>query len=109
MLAWLLCFAAGGYAASQLTSRLSYDFSLPGQPAYETGVKILKLYGNGSNTTPSLLVVTVASGQSVAGERSALATAFATAQRANPEVRIVDVTNTGDSRFVTANGRTTFA
>jgi len=109
MLAWLLCFAAGGYAASQLTSRLSYDFSLPGQPAYETGLKILKLYGNGGNTTPSVLVVTVASGQTVEGERSELAAAFTTAQRANPEVRIVDVANTGDPRFVTSNGRTTFA
>jgi len=63
MLAWLLCFVAGGYAASQLTSRLSYDFSLPGQPAYETGVTILKLYGNGGNTTPSVLVITVPAGQ----------------------------------------------
>ena len=54
ILAWILCFAAGGYAASQLTHRLSYDFSLPGQPAYQTGVKILSLYGNGGNVAPSV-------------------------------------------------------
>ena len=109
MLAWLLCFVAGGYAASQLTSRLSYDFSLPGQPAYETGVKIMNLYGNGGNTTPAVLVITVASGQSVVGERSAMASAFASAHRTNPEVRIVDFNNTGDPHFVTSNGSTTFA
>ncbi|MGC1419378.1 MAG: MMPL family transporter [Acidimicrobiales bacterium] len=108
MLAWLLCFAAGGYAASQLTHRLSYDFSLPGQPAYQTGEKILALYGNGGNTTPSVLVVTVPTGQSVKGDESTIASAFSTAQRANPEVRIVDVVNTGDPKFITSNGRTTY-
>src|SRR5665213_2646890 len=109
MLVWLVCFGAGGYAASQLTHRLSYDFSLPGQPAYQTGVKILSLYGNGGNTTPSVLVVTVPTGQSVKGDHSTITSAFATAQRANPEVRVVDFFNTGNSKFVTTNGRTTYA
>ena len=109
ILVWILCFGAGGYAASQLTSRLSYDFSLPGQPAYETGQKILHLYGNGGNTTPEVLVVTVPSGQLVASDQARLKTAFNRAQRANPEVRFVDVSNTGDHRFITSNGRTTFA
>src|SRR5579863_10706945 len=84
MLAWLLCFAAGGYAASQLTHRLSYDFSLPGQPAFETGAKIQALYGNGGNTTPGVLVVTVPTGQSVTAEHSQITAAFASAQAANP-------------------------
>ena len=109
MFAWLLCFVAGGYAASQLTSRLSYDFSLPGQPAYETGVKILNLYGNGGNTTPSVLVITVPAGQRIENDRSPIAAAIAAAQRANPEVRIVDEANTGDPHFVTLNGRSTYA
>lgn len=109
ILVWILCFGAGGYAASQLTNRLSYDFSLPGQPAYETGQKILHLYGNGGNTTPEVLVVTVPSGQLVASDQARLKEVFARAQRANPEVRFVDVSNTGDQRFITSNGRTTFA
>ena len=106
---WLVFFVAGGYAASQLTSRLSYDFSLPGQPAYETGVKILHLYGNGGNTTPSVLVVTVPPGQLVKSDASSIASALAAAAQANPQVRIVDEANTGDSRFDTRDGRTTFA
>jgi RND superfamily putative drug exporter len=109
ILAWLVCFAAGGYAASQLTHRLSYDFSLPGQPAYQTGVKVLSLYGNGGNVTPSVVVITMPRGESVTNDHSMLAAAFATAQRANPQVRLVDVTNTNDSHFVTSNGRTTYA
>ena len=108
MLAWLVCFAAGGYAASQLTHRLSYDFSLPGQPAYQTGQKILTLYGNGGNTTPSVLVVTVPTGQSVKGDESTISSALSSAQRTNPEVRIVDFVNTGNSKFITSDGRTTY-
>src|ERR1700722_9042138 len=109
MLAWLVCFAAGGFAASQLTHRLSYDFSLPGQPAFETGAKIQALYGNGGNTTPGVLVVTVPTGESVTSDRTQLANAFASAQAANPDVRIVDFANTADAKFVTSNGRTPFA
>ena len=69
----------------------------------------MNLYGNGGNTTPSVLVVTVASGRSVKSDGPAIASAFSAAHRANPEVRIVDVANTGDRSFVTSNGRTTFA
>jgi RND superfamily putative drug exporter len=109
MLVWLVLFAGGGYAAAHLTSRLSYDFSLPGQPAYETGAKILHLYGNGGNNSPAVLVVTVPSGQSVNGDLSAIGTALRTAAQKNPEVRLVDVANTRDRGFITTDGRTTFA
>ncbi len=109
MIIWMLCFLAGGYAASQLTSRLSYDFSLPGQPAYETGVKIFNLYGNGGNTTPDVLVITVPAGQRIESDRAPIAAAFAAAHKANPEVRIVDEATTGDPRFITTDGRTTYA
>ncbi len=108
-LVWLVLFGAGGYAASQLTPRLSYDFSLPGQPAYQVGAQIQHLFSNGGNTTPSVLVVTVPVGQSVASERGQLATAFAAAQRQVPLVRFVDENNTSDAHFITTDGRTTFA
>ncbi len=109
LLIWLACFAVGGYAAQQLTSRLSYDFSLPGQPAYETGVKIMGIFGNGGNNTPGVLVVTAPPGQTVHSELPALTRAFAAAAHAVPAVRVVDVANTGDQSFVTKDGRTTFA
>ena len=33
-LAWLLVAVAGAWAAPRAVDRLSYDFALPGQPAY---------------------------------------------------------------------------
>ena len=108
-LVWLLLFGAGGYAASQLTPRLSYDFSLPGQPAYLTGSQIHKVFASGGNTTPDVVVITAPPGQSIAAQRSRFANAFAAAERQVPSVRIVAQSNTGDAHFVSADGRTTFA
>src|SRR5256885_4568886 len=51
---WLIMIIAGGAAAGQVSQRLSPDFSLPGQPGYETAQKILHNYGNGGQP-PSLL------------------------------------------------------
>ena len=42
-LAWLLVAAAGAGLASTTVDRLSYDFALPGQPAYEANVEIDEL------------------------------------------------------------------
>jgi RND superfamily putative drug exporter len=106
---WLVAFLAGGAAAAHLSTRLSYDFSLPGQPAYETSVKILGLYGNGGSTTPSIAVVTVPSGQSVLGQEARLAAGFESIRRTMPDVRVVDYAVTHDARFITNAGRTTFA
>ena len=36
---WLLLLVAGGAGAGQLSHRLKVDFSLPGQPGYETSAK----------------------------------------------------------------------
>ncbi|MBJ7288478.1 MMPL family transporter [Williamsia sp.] len=55
--AWLLLAVVGGYAAPQATSALSYDFSLPGQPGYESNLDITERFGNGGGNPPILLVV----------------------------------------------------
>ena len=34
MIAWLVVVIFGGMAASGISNRLSFDFSLPGQPGY---------------------------------------------------------------------------
>ena len=108
-LVWLLLFGAGGYAASQLTPRLSYDFSLPGQPAYLTGLQIQRTFASGGNSTPDVVVITAPTGQRILAQRARLASAFAAAEVQVPSVRIVAVSNTNDQHFVTADGRTTFA
>jgi hypothetical protein len=42
MLFWLVMFVVGGAAAGQTAERLTVDFSLPGQPGYETEKPILQ-------------------------------------------------------------------
>jgi putative drug exporter of the RND superfamily len=110
LVGWLVILVAGGMSAARVSSRLSVDFSLPGQPGYETGLKILHTFGNGgTNTPPAILVVTVPSGQSVATDRATLARGFDTLRQEDPSVRVVDYASTGDREFVTNDGRSTFA
>src|ERR1700676_3274536 len=59
MLVWLILFPAGIYGASHVSNRLSVDFSLPGQPGYETAKQITRIYGNGGDSPPSVIVVTL--------------------------------------------------
>jgi putative drug exporter of the RND superfamily len=106
---WLVALVAGGIAAGQLSSRLSFDFSLPGQPGYETAAKVDRLYGNGGNGPSSVAVVTLPPGQTVAGDEPRLARAFASARAAVPAARIVDYGATHDPLFVSRDGHSTFA
>ena len=109
VLAWILLLPAGIYGASHVSKRLSVDFSLPGQPGYETAKKITRLYGNGGDTTPSIVLVTVPGGHSVQADRGAIASAFDRARAAVPGARIVDYASTGERSFITNDGRSTYA
>ena len=109
MVAWLVVFLAGAAGASHVSKRLSVDFSLPGQPGYETAQKITHTYGNGGEEPPSIAVITVPAGQTVAGERAQIAAALGKVHAALPLVRVVDFANTGDPRMITSDGRTTYA
>ena len=51
---WLVIFLAGAIGASHVSKRLSVDFSLPGQPGYETARKIQHIYGNGGIAVPAV-------------------------------------------------------
>ena len=106
---WLVAFLAGGFAASHINKRLSYDFSLPGQRPYVTGARILREFGNGGTTPPSVVVVTVPPGHTVRGDAAQLAAGFARAQQANPSVRFVDSALSGGAGFTTSDPRTTYA
>jgi RND superfamily putative drug exporter len=39
---WVALLVAGGASAGQLGDRLSFDFSLPGQPGYTAGQELLR-------------------------------------------------------------------
>lgn len=106
---WLVIFVFGGAAAGRISGRLAFDFSLPGQPGYETGAKILKLYGNGGGGIPSIFVVTVPRGQTVVGDSRTLARAFDAIATDAPGNRVIDFASTRSTRFITNDGRSTFA
>jgi RND superfamily putative drug exporter len=109
LLVWVLLLPAGIYGASHVSKRLSTDFSLPGQPGYETAKKIAHLYGNGGDTAPSVLAVTLPPGQTVWRDARQLHRAFDQARVAVPRDRIVDYSATRDRRFITSSGHSTFA
>jgi RND superfamily putative drug exporter len=106
---WLVVFLAGAAGASHVSNRLALDFSLPGQPGYETAQKIVRTYGNGGIIPPAIAVVTVPPGQTVHAEQTQIAAAFARVKRSIPVVRVVDFANTGDRRLITSDGRSTYA
>jgi RND superfamily putative drug exporter len=106
---WLVVLLAGAIGASHVSSRLQLDFSLPGQPGYETAQKIVRTYGNGGIIPPAIAVVTVPAGQTVRGEQARIAAAFRRVRVSMPYVRVVDFANTGDTRLITSDGRSTYA
>jgi RND superfamily putative drug exporter len=106
---WALLFVAGALGAGHVSKRLTFDFSLPGQPGYETARRIERLYGNGAENPPAVVVVTAPQGRTVAAEQTQITQAFARARTAAPLTRIVDFGVTHDPRFITDDGRSTFA
>ncbi|GAA5147373.1 hypothetical protein GCM10023340_19710 [Nocardioides marinquilinus] len=54
---WLAVAVAGGALAPTTVDRLTYDFDLPGQPAFEANERIAATFGGGGLDAPLLLVV----------------------------------------------------
>jgi putative drug exporter of the RND superfamily len=106
---WLVVFLAGAVGASHVSKRLSLDFSLPGQPGYETARRIIDTYGNGGDEPPAIMVINAPAGQTIGGERAELASSFARVRDGIHGVRVVDFASTGDPRMISADGRTTYA
>jgi RND superfamily putative drug exporter len=107
---WLALFVGGLFSASQLGSRWTYDFSLPGQPGDRAEHQLLDTYGVSSMDT-YVALVTVPEGRSVRTSSQAVTDIFASAVAAVPDVRlrVVDFASTGDQAFITNDGRTTYA
>jgi RND superfamily putative drug exporter len=106
---WLVVLVVGAASAGQVSKRLSINFSLPRQPGYETARQVTHLYGNGGQQPPAIAVVSVPPGQTVQADGPAIASAFDQVRAHQPQVRVVDLSSTADPRFVTSNGRSTFA
>ncbi len=105
---WLVLLVGGGAAAGRLSDRLTFDFSLPGQPGYEAERRLVDTFGVSSADT-AVAVLTVPAGQTVQGRSAEVAAVFDTVRARLPQVRVVDLSSTGDAAFVSDNGRSTFA
>ena len=108
MVAWFVIFVIGAMSAGKATERLTVDFSLPGQPGYETSQQILAEYGSDAGYQPYIPVVTVPEGTTVKDQQAKIDAVFAEIQ-AVPGYRVADFANTQDAVFVTSDERTTYA
>jgi RND superfamily putative drug exporter len=104
---WILLFLAGAGSAGKLSDRLSLDFSLPGQPGYETEQQLIGAYGQSADGS-LIAVLTAPAGRTIADMRPAVGEVFDQIHRQVPGVRVVDYANTGDKQFITDDGRSTF-
>jgi RND superfamily putative drug exporter len=109
VLFWLAVMFAGGALAGTTTKRLTIDFSLPGQPGTETSQKIMTAFGNGGDTMPYLVTVTMPSGQTITGNEATVTAAFDAVAKNVPNVRVLDEARTGDKAFRTSDDRSAYA
>jgi RND superfamily putative drug exporter len=109
VLFWVVMVPIGGYAASQTTDRLTLDFSLPGQPGYQTEKQILATFGNGGSNPPTIVTVTVPEGTTVDDQLPAITPVFDQIKAELPKARFVDYAETKNPVFLTDDKRTTFA
>ena len=108
VLAWAVVFLAGVAAAGRVGDRLSFDFSLPGQPGYETELEVAQRYGTSTFDT-YVPVLTVPEGTTVLEQRDEVAAVFDAVREQVPGLRVTDLASSGDEAFVGDDGRTTYA
>ena len=109
MLIWLIIFIAGAAGAGSVSNRLKVDFSLPGQPGYETAKQVQKIYDSGIGQPPTILVVSAPAGRSVKADSAELAAAFNRLRKERPGLRIVDAGASANRAFISKDGRSEFA
>jgi putative drug exporter of the RND superfamily len=110
LLFWLAVLVVGVLVTPAVEQRVSSDFSLPGQPGYEANQAIVRLYGSGGHSQPVVPVIKLPPGSTVdtPGVRDGLRRVFAALAR-DPGLRVASLATSGDRRFVSPDGRTTFA
>ncbi len=108
--AWLALLVAGGVAAATVGPRLTFQFALPGQPAYVTNQRILHRFGNGGDTAPLVLVAAAERGELTTGSvRRRFVALDALVQHTLPGARVASFATTGNRAFISPNRRAAFA
>jgi putative drug exporter of the RND superfamily len=110
VLVWLGLTAAGAFASLSVGGKLTKGLPIPGQPAYEANLKMLRTFGIDGHQQPTIAVLQLPAGLSMrtAAGKAAAARTFASASQAGP-VGVIDYATTHDSRLVSADGRTAIA
>ena len=88
---------------------MTIDFGLPGQPGTDTANAIIETVGNGGNTSPLLVTVTLPEGQTVSGNEQQVAKAFAAIEADVPRLRVLDEGDDRRRAFRTEDDRTAYA
>src|SRR6478672_7806272 len=107
---WLCLTTAGAFASLSVGGKLTKGLPIPGQPAYEANLTMLRTFGIDGHQQPTIAVLHLPVGLSMqtSGGRAAAARTLAAAAHAGP-VGIIDYATTHDPRLVSADGRTTVA
>ncbi|MGH3913512.1 MAG: MMPL family transporter [Pseudonocardiaceae bacterium] len=111
VLFWVGLAGLGGALASRTVDALSYEFALPGQPAYEANQDIVERFGSGGVNDPLLLTLTLPEGASVTEQatQDQLTAALNQVTSVVPGARIASYPSTQNPAFLSADQRTTFA
>lgn len=107
LLLWVVIFLLGVAAAGVTALRMTEVNAYPGLPGWEANQAIERQYGTGGYERPFVPVVTVAEGLNARDEPTASALAAAFDALARP-ARVVSFATSGDARFLSEDGRTTF-
>lgn len=104
-LVWLAVAVAGVATAGRTVDALSYDFGLPGQPAYETNTQIQQIYGGGGVNDPLVLTSTAADGSlGTPDEQRSFSSAAEQIAASAPGARVVTPANSDPTSLVSADG-----
>jgi RND superfamily putative drug exporter len=109
---WILLTLVGIGTAGKATRAMNQKFSVPGREGWETNVQIQRLYGGtGGNAGPLVPVVQLPAGRTVetTAVRAQLRGVEDKLRAALPGARVAGYGSTGDTAFVSRDGRTAFA
>ncbi|MDQ3933464.1 MAG: MMPL family transporter, partial [Actinomycetota bacterium] len=108
--AWILLTLIGMGTAGPASEALDQRFSVPDREGWEASQEILRLYGNGGETLPFVAVVQLPEGKTVQsrGVREELTRVENESRAAVPRARVAGYGSTGDTTFVSDDGRTAF-
>jgi RND superfamily putative drug exporter len=109
-LVWILLAAGGLLTLSSTTGRMTHTFATPGNPGYDTNLRILQTFGVDGNEQPTIAVLHLPPGQTMhsAAGRAIAAKTFAAAPQAG-QLAVADYATTHNPKLISSDGRTTWA